>query len=239
MTVTRTTAERTLGDLVAVSPQLAPTLDRLGLDYCCHGDRTIAEASAIAGVDPTVVLDALQCVAVDDDVDTSWLALEPAALADHIESAHHAYLHAELPEVAALAAKVLSVHGGHHPELAEVRSLVAALNADLDTHLAEEERVVFPAIRALATGAPDREAGSIDDRIAALAEEHDVAGDLLRRVREVTGDFRVPEDGCASYQSLYQRLEALELDIHLHIHKETHSLFPGAIALQQSANRGR
>jgi regulator of cell morphogenesis and NO signaling len=231
MTVTRTSADRTLGDLVAVSPQVAPTLDRLGLDYCCHGDRTIAEAAAVAGIDPIVVLDALESVDVDGDVDTSWLALDPAALADHIESVHHAYLHAELPEVAALAAKVLSVHGGRHPELAEVRSLVAAVKADLEPHLADEERTVFPAIRARAAGSPDPDAGSLDDRIGALAEEHDVAGDLLRQLREVTGGFTVPDDACASYESLYQRLEALELDTHLHIHKETHSLFPGAIAL--------
>jgi iron-sulfur cluster repair protein YtfE (RIC family) len=37
-----TIIDRTLGDLVAERPGVAPTLDRLGLDYCCHGDRPIA-----------------------------------------------------------------------------------------------------------------------------------------------------------------------------------------------------
>ena len=41
----------------------------------------------------------------------------------------------------------------------------------------------------------------------------------------------MPADGCASYRSLYERLEALELDTHLHIHKENHVLFPAALRL--------
>jgi iron-sulfur cluster repair protein YtfE (RIC family) len=41
-------------------------------------------------------------------------------------------------------------------------------------------------------------------------------------------------DGCASYRSLYERLAALELDTHLHIHKENHVLFPAALRLAEA-----
>ena len=64
-----------------------------------------------------------------------------------------------------------------------------------------------------------------------MATEHDHAGMLLARLRASTGAYRPPADGCASYRSLYERLEQLELDTHLHIHKESHALFPSALEL--------
>jgi regulator of cell morphogenesis and NO signaling len=230
-----TIIDRTLGDLVAERPGVAPALDRLGLDYCCHGDRTIAEAAQVAGLDVTAVVDALDAAAsADAGGDTSWTALDLAALVDHIESTHHAYLHAELPDVMALADKVRTVHGSRHPELDDVAHLVNAIAADLEPHLVKEERILFPAIRAVASGQREFPFGSVANPIAVMSQEHDAAGELLARLRAVTSGYAVPADGCASYQSLYQRLEALELDTHLHIHKENHSLFPRAIEASAS-----
>jgi regulator of cell morphogenesis and NO signaling len=230
-----TIIDRTLGDLVAERPAVAPTLDRLGLDYCCHGDRTIAQAAEVAGLDVSTVVDALGDIDGDASTgDTAWTSLDVAALADHIESTHHAYLHAELPEVVALARKVHTVHGARHPELTEVAHLVDAIAADLEPHLLKEERILFPAIRAIAGGQREFPFGSVENPIRVMSQEHDAAGELLARLRELTSGYAVPADGCASYQSLYQRLEALELDTHLHIHKENHSLFPRAIEASES-----
>jgi regulator of cell morphogenesis and NO signaling len=61
--------------------------------------------------------------------------------------------------------------------------------------------------------------------------EHDRAGELLSQLRAITGGYTVPDDACASYRSLFERLAALELDTHVHIHKENHVLFPGALHL--------
>jgi regulator of cell morphogenesis and NO signaling len=61
-----------------------------------------------------------------------------------------------------------------------------------------------------------------------MLAEHDRAGELLAELRAATGAYRVCPDGCASFESLFARLAALELDTHLHIHKENHVLFPAA-----------
>jgi regulator of cell morphogenesis and NO signaling len=63
-----------------------------------------------------------------------------------------------------------------------------------------------------------------------MLAEHDRAGELLAELRETTHAFDVPGDGCASYRSLYERLEAVEHDTHRHVHKENHVLFPAALA---------
>ncbi len=69
-------------------PELAPVFDRLGLDYCCGGGRTLGDAVAAAA---------------------AWTDLGPAALVDHIEATHHIYLADALPRLEALATKLVGI----------------------------------------------------------------------------------------------------------------------------------
>jgi regulator of cell morphogenesis and NO signaling len=218
-----------LGDLVAANPATARILQAHGLDFCCHGERPLDQACAEAGVDVDEVASKIAGTAVEGD--TTWTALAPADLAMHIVATHHRYLWEELPLLDALADKVATVHGERHPELAEVRRLVATLRADLEPHLAKEEQVLFPAIAALAAGDAPALPMPLSNPVKALMAEHDQAGELLAELRTTTVDFAVPADGCASYTSLYGRLEALEADTHLHVLKENHTLFPAALEL--------
>lgn len=222
---------RAIGDLVSENPAAARLLDGLGLDYCCHGDRLLDAACDAAGLDADQVAARIAELPIAE-TDASWTELDPAALADHIVATHHAYLHEELPLLEALAAKVESVHGGRHPELTAVARLVRELRADLEPHLMKEERILFPAIRAL-TNAHQTQFpfGTVANPIRMMMLEHDRCGELLIDLRAAAGGFTVPADGCASYRSLFERLEALELDTHVHIHKENHVLFPAAIEL--------
>jgi regulator of cell morphogenesis and NO signaling len=221
----------TLGDLVVARPAAARLLDRVGLDYCCHGDRTLADACAGAGLDVAAI--EAELADLDDPGDTAWTELSPAELARHIVTTHHAYLHEELPLLDALAAKVLGVHGTRHPELADVQGLVAQLRADLEPHLLKEERILFPAIEALGRGERDFPFGSIANPIRMMSMEHDRDGELLRALRAATSDYTVPADACASYRSLYERLDALEADTHQHILKEDHTLFPAVLRMAE------
>jgi regulator of cell morphogenesis and NO signaling len=216
---------RTLADLVAESPARAAVLDRLGLDFCCHGRRPLREACAASGLDVADVTAALDAVA--DVVPAGWNGGGRASLATYVEDVHHTYLHRELSPLRALAGKVFSVHGGRHPELAEVRDLVDRIVDDLGPHLATEEREVFPAIGQLAPGTAGDE--RLAARIDRLVEEHTALGALLARLREATRGYAAPADGCASYRSLYERLAALEADTHVHIHLENNVLFPAAL----------
>jgi len=63
--------------------------------------------------------------------------------------------------------------------------------------------------------------------------EHDTAGDLLRDLRIVTKDYKVPADACMSFQALYRALEDFEKDLHQHIHLENNLLFPKATEIEE------
>ena len=215
----------TLASIVTTHPDLARVLEAQGLDYCCGGNTSLKDACEPLGLDADAV------VAVLNEADSGtgpqdWTRLDAASLVDHVEATHHAYLHAEMPRLAQLAAKVRSVHGANHPELAEVESTFAALQADFDPHLAKEERVLFPMIRDLARGqAPPFPGGTMANPIAAMRQEHDTAGDLLALLRAHTDGYTTPPDACASYTALYAGLAELEADTHLHVHKENNRLF--------------
>lgn len=223
--VTAAATQQTLADLVAENPARAVVLDRMGLDFCCHGGRSLADACAAAGLDPRQVAEAFDAVA--DDIPAGWTGGGRGELAAYVESTHHGYLHDELDLLEQLAAKVRSVHGRRHPELAEVASLVVEIARGLRPHLATEEREVFPAIASLAPGTAGD--AQLAQRIGDLEIEHRALGRSLARLREVTGGYVAPEDGCASYRSLYERLAHLEADTHLHIHLENNVLFPAAL----------
>jgi regulator of cell morphogenesis and NO signaling len=228
--------EASVADLIRARPTLAGVFGRLGLDFCCHGDRTLTEACQASGLAVGDVVAAIE--AADhgpQDGDPGWAGMGPAELADHIEAVHHRWLEVELPELQRLAAKVLSVHGERHPELLRVHALVDALTADLIPHMAKEDRVLFPAIRALAAGRTGFAFGSVANPIAVMNAEHETVGGILAELEAATGGYTAPEDGCASFRLLYQRLSTVETDTHLHVFKENSVLFPAAMELEACA----
>jgi regulator of cell morphogenesis and NO signaling len=78
-------------------------------------------------------------------------------------------------------------------------------------------------IRRLLTGTADTQ---ILQALGNLEHEHDVAGQALTRLRIVTSDYLVPADACTTFCALYDALQALERDLHQHIHLENNILFP-------------
>lgn len=222
-----------LAEVVDRVPGAPRILESHGLDYCCGGQRTLSNACDLADLDPAMViaeLDALDAGPVPD-----WVPLSPGLLVDHLETTHHAYLHAELPRLVALADKVAGVHGSNHPELVELHELCVALRDDLEPHMAKEERVLFPMIRELSTAIspPSFHCGSVANPISMMMREHDDTGAILGAMCQLTNGYRVPDDACASYRALYEGLAVLEADTHLHIHKENNALFPAVIELEQ------
>jgi regulator of cell morphogenesis and NO signaling len=219
----------TLGEIVTMRPSLAADLERRGLDYCCHGGRSLADAAREAGLNARTVAEELSAAHVGEPP-AAWATFGPAELVDHIETVHHHYLWAEMPRITALVDKIVSVHGERHPELADVQRLYNELRADIEPHLAREEQELFPMIRQLAatTGGPESHDPAIVAQIELLAAEHETVGDLLDELHRVTSGYTTPADGCASYAACYRALAEFEADTHLHVHKENNVLFPAA-----------
>ncbi len=225
----------TVGQWVAARPSRSRVFERHGIDYCCGGNKSLESACAAKGIDPRGILAELEADAADAAENAAdWNAEPIGALIDHILEAHHARLREELPRLGAMAQKVAKVHGEHHPEMVEVAGVFEQLDGELMQHMFKEERILFPAIRALETGSGERFPGSITGPMGVMEHEHDVAGQLLERMSSLTGTYTPPADACNTFRALLSGLRELEVDLHEHIHEENNVLFPRALALERA-----
>lgn len=234
--MTTSTTDRTVGQMAAEFPASVRVFEKHGIDFCCGGKIPVAEACARKGLDPAAVLAEIdQAVQTPAEDPTDWLSAPLPALIDHILDTHHAYMKVQLPRVAALLAKVLAAHGDRHGEmLRAVTAVYGPMKAELDGHLAKEEMVLFPLVRALDSGADagSFHCGSVRNPIRVMLMEHDSAGGALVQLRQLTGDYATPQDACNTFRALYFELAEMERDLHRHIHLENNILFPRAMALE-------
>ena len=226
-------------------PQATRVLESLKIDYCCGGDQPLGEACAAAGVELTILERLLNEARPEGAQGKGSLDFQQATLGeliDYILEKHHIYTKDEMERLKPLFEKVITAHAENHPELVQMGELFQRLCADLKPHMFKEEQILFPYIVELERlvsqkrPAPFAPFGTVGNPIRMMMTEHDTAGDLLRALRELSSDYTVPTDCCLSYETLYQALEALELDLHQHIHLENNLLFPRALEMETKTN---
>lgn len=235
MTLETITADTTIGEIVRAMPVCAHTFEKLKIDYCCGGKVPLAEVCKAKGLDPATViamLSALDVAPGTDSVNAGALTL--AQLCDHIQKVHHGYLREELPRLDFLTRKVAAVHGEHEPRLLELRRVFESFNAEMTSHMKEEDESVFPAIRKLETSAQNDASApsSLKTTLEKLGREHDSAGAALEQFNNLTDSYAPPEWACNTFRALYDSLARLERDLHQHVHKENNVLFPKTLALE-------
>jgi regulator of cell morphogenesis and NO signaling len=232
---------KTVGEIAAELPGSTREFERLGIDYCCGGSRTLGEACAEAKIPVEEALERLKkgaAAATEVDSTRDWQNQPLAGLIAHINATHHVFVRTECPRIQALAQKVVGVHGQNHPELLQVQELFSALSQELSLHLMKEEQILFPYVvrmeESVTAGEPAPPAmfGTVMNPIGMMMQEHDGAGEALRSLRAMTNDYKVPDDACISYRTLYQALQGFEADLHQHIHLENNILFPRAAAME-------
>ncbi len=218
------TANDLVGNVATENPLATRVFARHNIDFCCGGGRPLAEVCAEKGLNPDTVVAEIEDALKTTDTSKRWDNEPLGDLIDHILSAYHEPLWEEMPRLEAMAHKVNTVHGHRDPErLGELAELVTAMKDELSDHMKKEEQVLFPLIKG-GGGA------SATMPINVMNHEHETAGAQLKRLRELTNDFTVPEEACNTWRALWHGLEAFESDLHEHIHLENNILFPGALA---------
>ena len=219
------TSETKVGQLAAQHPLATRVFARHGIDFCCGGGEPLGAVCAGKGLETVAILaEIAKELETPDRTADRWDTAPLSELTDHIMVTHHQPLYEELPRLESMARKVLNVHRDKDPErLSELFSTYLEIQAELKQHMMKEEQVLFPMIRqgqGAQTGGP----------IAVMEKEHEAVGGALRRMRELTDDYTVPAEACNTWRALWHGLEALEKDLHQHIHLENNILFPRALA---------
>lgn len=217
------TADSLVGSIATEHPLATRVFARHGIDFCCGGGQPLSAACGERGVELGRVLTEIEAeLAAHPDVGVRWDEAPVDALIDHILERYHRPLDEELPRLEAMMRKVHRVHGAKDPARFDaLLEAVLAVKADIEQHLPKEEQILFPMLR---QGRGDMAAGPMH----VMELEHDALGGLLRKIRELTDDYTVPEEACNTWRALWVALETLERDTHEHIHLENNVLHPRA-----------
>ena len=232
---------KTVREIAIGVPGATRVFEKLGIDYCCGGARPMTEACKAASVTVAEVERALEQIETSSQAFAEvedWQAEPLESLITHIVNKHHRFTREELDGIDPLLAKVCSAHAERRPELLQIQALFGELKRELTPHIMKEENILFPYITLMENAlnahlpAPVPMFGTVRNPVRMMVSEHDGAGDMLRRIRQLSCDFALPVGACMSYTSLYRRLEELEQDLHEHIHLENNILFPRAIEME-------
>ena len=243
---------KTVLEMALCNPGATRVFEKLGIDYCCGGNKSFEVACREADVQVEQVLASLKSAAASSERRREssggqgraedWQRAPLTDLITHIKDTHHNYVKEETKRLGPLFEKVCSVHGSRHPELLELHGEFKSLTQELLMHMMKEELVLFPYIErmeeAVIAGEPVLPApfGSVNKPVTAMVHEHDAAGTWLRRMRELSGGYTPPQGACTSFMTLYSALSEFERDLHRHIHLENNILFPRAIEMERRSS---
>lgn len=218
-----------IGDIVTIFPGASNLFLEYRIDFCCGGNRPLAEAIAEKNLDENKIIpllnDNYKEFQEKNEEFTDWAKEKPSKLVDYIVGKHHAYLNEELPKISELTLKILKVHGKTHEELFKVHKLFNTLRIELEEHLVKEEGLLFLAIKEYEIERNSYNKENILYLLNELEKEHTGAGDIIKELREVTEHYIVPKDACKTFELTYRKLRELEQDTFQHIHLENNILF--------------
>ena len=230
---------KTVAEIVTENIKTADVFKKNGIDFCCGGHVSVQEICAKKGVDYAKIKEEILNVGKTPSTGHDFNSWDIDFLADYIVNTHHKYVTEAHQLIIEYSDKVAKVHGHHYTETVEINHLFHELANELNAHMQKEEHVLFPFIRAI--GKAKKEGtplspppfGTIQNPINMMEAEHTGAGDILRKIAELSNNYTPPADACNTYRALYHSLEEYQNDLFQHIHLENNILFPKAIKFEQ------
>lgn len=223
-------AEQTLASIVTAHHQTVPVLEKYNLDFCCKGKRTLAQACNEKGLPVEEVLEELKLTA-QDELTGEFANMDAEQLIQHILLRHHFYVKQSMPTIQDHLIKVVSKHGDHFPYMYEVLNLFMQLRGEMSVHLQKEEMILFPRIKEIESLNRFNQKRSIDSNyifgpVGVMENEHDEAGEIMYKIRQLTSNYTAPADACTTFKVSLAELKEFEEDLHRHVHLENNLLFP-------------
>ena len=227
-----TIAEQTLATIVTNNHFTVPVLEKYHLDFCCKGKRTLAEACTEKGLSVETISEELERSATAlQNNKMPFTAMNAEQLISYILIHHHFYVKQSMPTILGHLEKVAFKHGDRFPYMIEVLNIFKEINQEMTAHMYKEEMILFPRIKEVEALSIEKLNKNLSDGylsapIHVMEQEHDHAGDLLYKIRELTNIYTAPEEACTTFKVSLAELKEFEEDLHRHVHLENNLLFP-------------
>lgn len=150
-------------------------------------------------------------------------------LVDYVINTHHSFIKEALNTFDVHLKTVVKIDMKNHPEIKPINILMFELKFLLEQHLNMEEHILFPYINGIIKNQKYNALLTeklIENPIHKITKEHDEVEFLLKKIRNLSNNYRPPVDSSPSLKLCYAQLFDLEQDIHKHIFLEEKFLFP-------------
>jgi len=149
-------------------------------------------------------------------------------IVEDIMSSHHSLLRRELPKITEFLRELTAQHPDNEA-LIEAQQIYTKVRSKVETHLRDEETVLFPTGIALESGAvPVPTEMNLLERLAEMEKEHDGCGKALAGVQH-TIDTTVPTSDLRD--RLLATIQLVQDDFVEHVEKENTKVHPLFIEL--------
>ena len=221
----------TPANIVKIYPKASDYFKKEKIDFCCGGDQSLQSIldKKKRPVDGEQLIGSInesyQAWIEAGNKEINWENVTSSELVDYIMQHHHHYLHEELTPLSQFVTKIYRVHGPHHPHLEDLYKLFHQFKMEMESHMIEEERDLFPLFEKYEVNPSEALKENIYQLNKTMIEDHEFVGEIIQQMNEITNDYTLPEGACNSYRITYARLAELEQNTYQHIHLENNILF--------------
>lgn len=242
LTTNKVDGSTLVSDIVTKDYRTADVFRKYGVNFCCGGKIPLDSACEVMGLDAKKIKNELELAMQNNSISNflSYSDWNISFLTDFIVHVHHAYLKKALPEIKDYLERFVEGHRKKYPYLDELQVDFLNIYQELLPHLQEEEEIIFPYIKQIAHAYFNQEpyAGLLVRTLRKPVEnmmhhEHEMVGKMLKRFRELTSNYSLPENPCVNHKVTFSKLRELDNDLVQHMHLENNILFPKAITMEK------
>jgi regulator of cell morphogenesis and NO signaling len=232
----------TVSEIVTKNYRTADVFRSYGIEYCCGGKWPLRTVCEMKGLEFEQLKKELQNAGQHLKL-PSALPFESWPLdflTSYIINIHHHYLKTTLPVTEEILKKFSASHSKKYPALELVSKLFTNLRKSILPHIQEEEEILFPYIRQIATAYKNKDSygkllvKTLRKPIELVSHhEHGLLKESVFKFRELTNQYTPPDAACVSHKLVLARLRELDDDLIQHIRLENEILFPKALAIER------
>ncbi len=169
---------------------------------------------------------------------TDWSAEPLWKLTAFITGRHHTMSRGHVATLRRILDDITAT-GHDHSEIRAIDPTLRHLGQALESHMAQEEQVLFPWLGLLEQSSVQRRPvpapffGSVERLMA--AQEHEPEEQHLAEIRSISAELSAADHDCDCFSRLHHELERFAAQLREHIQLEKQILFPRAVLLEQAA----
>jgi len=232
----------TISRIVRDDYRTADVFRKHGINYCCGGNSTLEEVCRLQNLDIISICkelsDATQTITIPASLRVDEWSID--FLVDYIRNVHHAYLKQALPTLETTLISFVNNHRSKFPFLDSLHQEFSSLSVLLTEHIAEEEEKIFPYMKQVSHTHKHKEiygklfVKTLSQPLTKVFQsKHTHISAQLVEIRNLSNQYRFPDNACTNHRVVFQKLRELDADIVQYRHLENNVLFPKAIILER------